>query len=287
MTIITTPRDMQALSRKLRSEGARMGFVPTMGFLHDGHLSLVRHARREGGATHVIMSIFVNPTQFGPGEDFEKYPRNFENDRAMAEREGVDVLFYPATHNVYPPGARTFVEVEDFGKVLCGMTRPTHFRGVTTVVSKLFHMVQPHLAVFGQKDAQQYIIIRRMVQDLAMDVEILRAPIVREPDGLAMSSRNVYLGPEERRDAVCLSESLGMARRAIDAGERRADVLRSLMKTHIDQRPSARLDYIGIVDTENLSPRSVLKGETLIAIAAFFGTTRLIDNIIMDIPENA
>lgn len=286
MTIITKPRDMQALSRRLRLEGGRLGFVPTMGFLHEGHLSLVRHARDEGDATHVVMSIFVNPTQFGPGEDFERYPRNFENDRAMAEREGVDVLFYPETHDMYPPGARTYVEVEDLGKVLCGMTRPTHFRGVTTVVAKLLHMVHPHVAVFGQKDAQQYFIIRRMVQDLSMDVEVLRAPIVREPDGLAMSSRNVYLNPDERAEAACLSEALTLARQAVDLGERRTDTLWSLMKTRIDKSPSARLDYIGMVDTENLSPRSVLQGETLFAIAAFFGTTRLIDNIIMDIPGN-
>lgn len=282
MIIIHSAHDMRRSAEALRREGRRVGFVPTMGYLHEGHLSLVRHARETGGADLVVMSIYVNPTQFGPNEDFEKYPRDFEKDRRLAEQTGVDILFAPQTDDIYPDGARTMVEVEGLGRLLCGVSRPTHFRGVTTVVAKLLNVVRPHVAVFGQKDAQQCLMIRRMVRDLLMDVEILRAPIVREPDGLAMSSRNVYLTPAERRDAVCLSEALAIARRLIESNQTNAADIREAMTRHISARKTARLDYVGIVDTENLEPRTRVTRGTLIAVAVYFGTTRLIDNMLVE-----
>jgi pantoate--beta-alanine ligase len=281
METITSPADMKQFSRRLRQEAHRIGFVPTMGFLHQGHLSLVEQARVQGRCDRIVMSIFVNPLQFGPREDFEKYPRDFDGDFQLAWSAGVDCLFYPDVRDMYPDGARTTVEVAELGQVLCGVSRPTHFRGVTTVVSKLLNIVMPHVAVFGQKDAQQFFIVRRMVQDLLMDVELIRAPIVRETDGLALSSRNVYLNAEERKQAVCLYQSLMQARRLIDEGQRDAQTILRAMRTHIERHPSARIDHVAIVDTERLQPRTVVEGPTLIAAAVYIGTTRLIDNIIV------
>lgn len=281
MIILQRTEDMTQWSREQRARGKRIGFVPTMGFLHPGHLSLVEFAKIQGRCSQTIMSIFVNPTQFGPNEDFEKYPRDFERDRKLAEQAGIDALFYPAADDMYEKFARTFVEVEDMGKVMCGVTRPTHFRGVTTVVNKLLNIVEPHVAVFGQKDAQQFLIIKRMVQDLFMPVEVLMAPIVRENDGLAMSSRNVYLNPNERKDAVCLSQALNIAQAMIAHGETHSTRLTDAMRMHIEKHASARIDYIAIVDTENLLPILQIQKSALIALAVYIGKTRLIDNIII------
>ncbi|MBX7152922.1 pantoate--beta-alanine ligase [bacterium] len=281
MIIFQRPEEMTQWSRDQKTLGQRIGFVPTMGFLHPGHLSLVEFAKMHGRCTQSVMSIFVNPTQFGPNEDFEKYPRDFERDRKLAEQAGIDVLFYPSVNDIYGKFARTLVEVEDMGKVMCGITRPTHFRGVTTVVNKLFNIVEPHVAVFGQKDAQQFLIIKRMTQDLFMPVEVLMAPIIRENDGLAMSSRNIYLNPNERRDAVCLSQALNKAQEMIAGGEVHSSRLADVMRTHIEKHASARIDYIAIVDTENLLPILQVQKNTLIALAVYIGKTRLIDNIII------
>ncbi len=283
MIVIKTAREMTEWSLSQRSRNKRIGFVPTMGYLHKGHLSLVDLARDEGRSDLIVMSIFVNPTQFGPNEDFSKYPRDFERDHVMAESVGVDVLFYPEASEIYEPNAKTMVEVEELGKVLCGVTRPTHFRGVTTVVAKLFSIVRPHVAIFGQKDAQQFFIIQRMTRDLFYDIELIRGPIRREEDGLAMSSRNVYLNSDERRQAVVVSESLKFAQEKISSGEKDAASVIMAMKKHIQSRTLANVDYVEIVNTTNLMPMRELTGEILIAVAVFFGKTRLIDNIIMKV----
>ncbi|NOY79304.1 MAG: pantoate--beta-alanine ligase [Calditrichaeota bacterium] len=277
MKIIHSITDMQRESDALRRNGQIIGFVPTMGYLHEGHLSLLRIARKRADVT--VMSIFVNPTQFGPNEDLERYPRDFERDERLAREEGCDILFYPSAEEMYPHPYRTYVEVEEITRVLCGKSRPTHFRGVTTVVAKLFNIVKPHFAVFGQKDAQQAIVIKQMVRDLNFDLEILTGPIVREPDGLAMSSRNVYLSPDERKDALLLHESLTEARRQIDAGERDALKLKKTIERILRQGKSVKIDYVEIVDTTNLKPVDKIRGDVLIALAVFVGKTRLIDNI--------
>jgi len=279
MKVITEIAEMQRESDHLRSQGKKIGFVPTMGYLHEGHLSLVREARKHCDV--VVMSIFVNPTQFGPNEDFEDYPRNFNRDAGLAKSAGCDIVFYPDAKAVYPDPYLTYVEVEKITRVLCGVSRPTHFRGVTTVVAKLFNMVKPHFAVFGQKDAQQAIVIKRLVKDLNFDIEIIVAPIIREKDGLAMSSRNTYLSPEHRAQAVILYQSLMAAKKMIDAGERHATVIRNRMKEMIEQQPDVIIDYIEIVDTTNLDYQTVLNGEVLIALAVKVGKSRLIDNIII------
>jgi pantoate--beta-alanine ligase len=253
-----------------------------MGFLHDGHLSLVDHARRHARVDSVVMSIFVNPTQFGPNEDFDRYPRDRARDETMARQAGVDVLFLPDIEDIYPTGARTFVEVEGLGSVMCGASRPTHFRGVTTVVTKLFNIVLPHVAVFGQKDAQQFLILRRMVRDLKLDIDMRMAPIVREPDGLAMSSRNVYLNDDERRQALCLSQSLTIARRMIENGKTSTAEILDAMRSHIDAHPLARPDYVTIRDPDSLEELNVVKKPMLVALAVYVGKTRLIDNWILE-----
>lgn len=281
MNIIAKPEDMQRWSECLRLSGKRIGFVPTMGYLHQGHLSLVSVARQEGKSDQVVMSIFVNPAQFAPNEDFDRYPRNFERDCQLAESAGVDVIFHPAPTDMYSSSYRTYIEVEEMGKRLCGRTRPTHFRGVTTIVGKLFNIVKPHVAVFGQKDAQQFLIIRRMVQDLNFDVELIGAPIVREPDGLAMSSRNQYLNPAERAEAVCLYQALQEAKSAIEAGKKRSAEIMEIMKSQIQQKKNAQIDYIEIVNAETLEPVTDVTSGTLIALAVYIGRTRLIDNLII------
>ena len=279
MKICTTVKEMHAAAHAARREGKRIGFVPTMGALHEGHLSLVRAAKAQSDT--VVVSIFVNPVQFGPNEYLNRYPRPFERDRQLLENEGVDFLFAPSAEEMYPAGAITYVTVEGLSEKLCGKSRPRHFRGVTTVVAKLFHIIEPDLACFGQKDAAQAAIIRRMVRDLHLPVEIVVCPIVREPDGLAMSSRNAYLDPQQRRSALVLSRSLGRVVEVFGKGERNSDRLIEVGKQVFEDEPSVRLDYFEIVDPETLEPVVTVRGAALVAVAAFAGTTRLIDNTVL------
>lgn len=279
MKILRSIAEMRAASREARRGGRRLGLVPTMGALHAGHISLVRAARAQCQA--VAVSIFVNPTQFGPSEDFSKYPRTFEQDRGLLEAEKVDFLFYPPVEEMYPPGATTWVYVEGLSERLDGRTRPGHFRGVTTVVSKLFHAVEPDVAYFGQKDAAQAAILRRMARDLDFDVEIVVCPIVRETDGLALSSRNVYLSPEERKRATVLYRALSRIQFLADKGERRAAELVRAGKGVVAEEPEVRLDYLEVVDGSTLEPVEDVSGGALVAIAAYVGATRLIDNITL------
>lgn len=279
MKVLESLEETRAACRHARSEGKRVGLVPTMGALHEGHLSLVRAARAQ--TDFVVVSIFVNPTQFGPTEDFSKYPRTFERDRELLEREGVALLFAPAAEEMYPSGAATFVEVESLPRKLEGRTRPTHFRGVTTVVSKLFNIVQPERAFFGQKDAQQTVILRKMVCDLNMDVHLVVMPIVREPDGLAMSSRNRYLDAKQRKQAVVLYRAVSRIQTLADRGERSAEALLEAGKSVVAEEPEVRLDYLEIVDRETLEPVADVGRGALVAIAAYVGPTRLIDNALL------
>ncbi|MGZ4788250.1 MAG: pantoate--beta-alanine ligase [Terriglobales bacterium] len=282
MKIIESPDDMQRYSRSVRREGKRLAFVPTMGALHAGHLSLVKAAR--GQSDCVAASIFVNPLQFGPNEDFGKYPRTFERDRQLLEAEKVDVLFAPKVESMYPQGAKTTVEVADLSDRLDGRSRPGHFKGVTTVVSKLLNIVQPDVAFFGQKDAAQVAIIRRMVRDLNMDVQIAVCPIVREPDGLAMSSRNSYLEPQQRKQALVLNRALMRIQFLADRGERNVQSLIAAGKQVVSEEPGVKLDYVEVVDPDTLEPVADLPKTALVAIAAWVGTTRLIDNLLLSAP---
>lgn len=280
MKVIRTISEMRAWSHKMRQKDKTVAFVPTMGYLHEGHLSLIDEARSRADA--VVASIFVNPTQFAPNEDLDRYPRDFERDEQLCRQRGVSVIFYPTTEEMYPPEHKTYVITEDLSTVLCGRTRPTHFRGVTTIVAKLFNIVQPHIAVFGQKDAQQALIIRRMVEDLNFDIQIVVAPIVREQDGLAMSSRNNYLSPEERAQAVVLSRSLHMAREEFLKGNRNLVDLKQKIANMISVQPLARIDYVEAVDAATLEPLTEAGARpVLLAIAVFFGKTRLIDNTLL------
>ena len=278
--VIEQVRAMQAWADKVRREGKRIGLVPTMGCLHEGHLSLIRLARKRTDV--VVVSIFVNPTQFGPTEDFEKYPRTFDRDQELVEQAGGEIIFAPGVEEMYPPGFDTSVTVARLTKGLCGASRPGHFRGVTTVVTKLLCAAKPHVAVFGQKDFQQAAVIRRMVWDLNLDVEIVTAPIVREADGLAMSSRNAYLSPKERRDARVLFQSLEKAEKMVRDGEREASEIITAMKTEIEAKPAARIDYVAVVDAETLEPVTRVEGRTLVALAVWIGKTRLIDNVVLE-----
>jgi pantoate--beta-alanine ligase len=277
MKIIKTVATMKALAREWRREGKRVGFVPTMGYLHEGHLSLVCESKGRTDVT--VVSIFVNPTQFGPNEDFKKYPRDLEKDSAYLKEAGVDALFYPEAAEIYPPGYRTYVEVEGLQDRLCGRSRPGHFRGVATIVLKLFDIIGPDFAFFGAKDAQQVLIIRRMAADLNLDVEVVTCPIVREADGLALSSRNAYLDPEGRKVARVLSTSLGWAEKAVRAGERNAERLVAGIRSILEAEALVRIDYVEAIDPETLEPVSEIRGEVLVALAVFIGSTRLIDNI--------
>ena len=270
---------MRAESRAIRGAGKRLGFVPTMGALHEGHLSLVRAARSSSDL--VAASIFVNPTQFGANEDLAKYPRSFERDRELLQGERVELLFAPSVEEMYPAGAVTWVTVEGLSDKLDGRSRPGHFRGVTTVVAKLFHVVQPDAAFFGQKDAAQVAIIRRMVRDLNLPVEIGVCPIVRAADGLAMSSRNAYLDPDERKRALVLRRSLLRAEHLAETGERNAARLVAAGREEIDKESSVRLDYFEIVNPDTLDPLEDISGGGLVAVAAVVGGTRLIDNILL------
>jgi pantoate--beta-alanine ligase len=280
MKLIKTIDEMRAFRSATRTGGKRLGLVPTMGALHEGHLSLVRTAHDKSDV--VTVSIFVNPTQFGPNEDFAKYPRNLESDSALLEREHVDVIFAPSVEEMYPVGAVTWVTVEGMSDRLCGQSRPRHFRGVTTVVSKLFHIVEPDAAFFGQKDAAQVAVIRRMVCDLNMPVSIEVCPIIREPDGLALSSRNAYLSPGERKSALVLYRLLWRAKESFDRGEREPAKLIAAGKQEFAKEPAARLDYFEIVDPDSLESIAAISKRTLIAVAAYVGNTRLIDNVVVD-----
>jgi pantoate--beta-alanine ligase len=279
MEIIRRPHLMQQMALSLKRDKVKIAFVPTMGCLHSGHLSLVRRANQLGQVT--IASIFVNPTQFGPSEDYEDYPRDLARDAEMLKDLDVDVLFAPNASDIFPEGFGTYVENAALGGILCGKSRPGHFKGVTTVVAKLFNLVYPDFAVFGQKDYQQCILIRRMVQDMNFPVEIVICPAVRESDGLAMSSRNVYLSREERRAALILQKSLQAMQEAFQAGERNAEKLVHLLSETVAKEPLARLDYATIVDASTLEPLEKLDRRAAALLAVFIGKTRLIDNTIL------
>ncbi len=271
--------EMQSLSEQIRLSGRSIGLVPTMGFFHEGHLELMRVARNI--ADRVVVSLFVNPTQFGENEDLSAYPRDLEKDLSMADSVGVDHLFVPSAEDMYPEGFQTTVHVEQLTRHLCGPVRPGHFDGVATVVAKLFHIVKPNLAVFGQKDYQQLAVISRMVQDLNMDIKVVGVPTVREPDGLAMSSRNVYLSAEERKSALCLPESLEIAQEMLKAGERDADAIRSAVEERIQGAPFTRVDYVRLCDPTTLEGVETAERDVLLALAVFVGKARLIDNRVL------
>lgn len=280
MKIIDSISRMSTLIKILKKEGKSIGFVPTMGYLHDGHMSLVKTAKKHTDV--VAMSIFVNPIQFDRREDLETYPRDLKRDELLARDAGVDIIFYPSVKDMYPEGYSTYVNVEGLTATLCGASRPEHFRGVTTVVAKLFGMVKPDIAYFGQKDAQQAIVIKRMAADLNMDIEIKILPIIREKDGLAMSSRNINLSESERKDATVLFQALKKAESLVWCGERDAKKITKQMEAMIKDKETARIDHISIVDTKNLKPMSTIsRPEALIALSVFFGHVRLIDNIIV------
>jgi len=279
MKIHTTIDSLRAESRAARVAGKRIGFVPTMGALHDGHLSLIRAAKSR--CDLVVASIFVNPTQFGPNEDLAKYPRTFERDCQLLEKENADLLFAPTVEEMYPQDAVTWVTVEGLSEKLDGRSRPGHFRGVTTVVAKLFHIVEPDIAFFGQKDAAQVAIIRRMVRDMKFPVEIVACPIVREPDGLAMSSRNAYLDSSQRKAALVLSRALWEVERKYKSGERDTNTLIERGKQLIAKEPAARLDYLELVNADTLDPVAQATPGTMVAVAAYVGNTRLIDNLLL------
>ncbi len=279
MRILSSPEEMHAACRELRRQGLRLGLVPTMGALHEGHLSLVRMARAQAQA--VAVSVFVNPLQFGPAEDYGKYPRNFERDRELLSAERVDLLFAPTPEQMYAPGAATYVTVEGMSDKLCGRSRPGHFRGVNTIVAKLFHVVEPDLAFFGQKDAAQVAILKRMVRDLNFAVQIVIGPTVREPDGLALSSRNAYLDAQQRKSATVLYRALMRIQTLADKGERSAEALLRGGKDVIAEEPAVRLDYLEIVNPDTLDAVSDISAGALVAVAAYVGSTRLIDNLVL------
>lgn len=276
MMIVSSLAELR--SARLLLDGT-VGFVPTMGYLHEGHVSLARRAREE--CDHVAASIFVNPTQFGPNEDLSKYPRNLDGDLRLLEAAGVNLVWTPTPEVMYPPNFATWVEVEGLTKPLEGASRPGHFRGVTTVVSKLFNAVQPTKAYFGQKDAQQAAVIRKMTHDLDFPIEIVVCPTVREADGLAMSSRNSYLSPEERQAATVLFRSLSAARSAYERGERSAESLRKMMSETIASEPLAKMQYVSVADYDTLEELETVTGKTLLSMAVFMGKTRLIDNFVL------
>jgi len=279
MDIITTVREMQDFSETLRLQGKRIAFVPTMGYLHEGHLQLMKEGKTRGDC--LVASIYVNPTQFGPNEDLEKYPRDFERDERLARNAGVDVIFYPSNAQMYPEPYRTYVTVEGITENLCGLTRPIHFRGVATVCAKLFNIVKPHTAVFGKKDFQQLAVIKKMVADLNMNIEIIGIPTVREPDGLAMSSRNAYLKEDERESALSLSRSLKLASELFERGEKSAEKIRGAVRDFIEGHPGARIDYVKICDVETMADVGFVEAHgSVLALAVWVGTPRLIDNYV-------
>lgn len=281
MEIVSDPRDMQAVSLAWRRLDRRIALVPTMGFFHDGHLSLMRYGREHGD--RLVVSLFVNPAQFGPAEDLNRYPRDLERDEARAREAGVNVLYIPAAADMYPEGYQTYVTVEDLSRPMCGASRPGHFRGVATVVLKLFHQVLPHLAIFGEKDYQQLAVIKRLVADLNVPVEVAGRPIVREADGLALSSRNSYLSPEERRSALVLFQALTRARDLAASGEAEAEKILSEVTRIIGSTPGTRLDYAVLVDPQTLTNVDIIRGSARLAMAAWVGGTRLIDNMLLEV----
>lgn len=274
--------EMRTVSEDLRKRDRSISLVPTMGYLHRGHLSLIAMAKERTDV--VVVSIFVNPAQFGPGEDYRDYPRDVERDYTMLAEAAVDFVFYPAVEDMYPHGYSTYVEVTGLQDTLCGSFRPGHFRGVATVCLKLFNIVRPHVVVFGQKDAQQVVIIRRMIRDLNLPLELMVAPTEREPDGLAVSSRNRYLSEEERRQAAVLYESLEHGRKLVESGEKSSDKLRTEILQRIKSKPLAKPEYVDVVDAESLQSVDHLHGEILIVLACWFGKARLIDNVLLKIP---
>jgi pantoate--beta-alanine ligase len=276
MKVLKTIKEIEQLRPSLP---APLGFVPTMGYLHEGHLALVRQARAENSS--VVVSIFVNPTQFGPNEDFNQYPRDPKRDLALLEKEKVDVVFMPSADEMYPPGFNSWVEVGKIAERLEGAARPGHFLGVATVVARLFNIVQPDRAYFGQKDAQQLIVVKNMVAELNMNLEVVAVPTVREPDGLAMSSRNTYLNPEERKAAAVLYQALTLAQRLWSEGEKDAKVIRRRMSELIQKQPLAHIDYISIADAETLDELDRVKPPALVSLAVKIGKTRLIDNVVV------
>jgi pantoate--beta-alanine ligase len=279
MDIVRRVHSMKEISRQARAKGKRIGFVPTMGYLHDGHASLIRRVKQMSDLS--VVSIFVNPTQFGPGEDYESYPRDLARDADRCAAESVDIVFVPAAEEMYAAGACTLVDVEGLSSRLEGASRPGHFRGVATVVLKLLHIVQPHVVAFGQKDAQQAVVIQRMARDLLLDVEILVLPIVRDEDGVALSSRNVRLSPAERRAAQAVPRALREAEKAIERGERDVARIVKTARDVLEAEPILRVDYVELVDTAKLEPVAAVGGEMLLALAVFAGKTRLIDNIVV------
>lgn len=281
MKIATTIAEVRAQVREWKQQGLTVGLVPTMGYLHEGHASLVKTSVQQCDRT--VASVFLNPTQFGPGEDLETYPRDFEHDCALLTECSCDMVFHPEVSEMYPVGFATFVEVQsEMPRQLCGKTRPIHFRGVCTVVSKLFNIVTPDKAFFGQKDAQQLAIIRRMVLDLSMGIEIVGCPIIREADGLAKSSRNTYLSAEERKAALVLSRAVKLGQELVRNGEKNADAIVNAMRALIEQEPLARIDYVSAVDGLTMLPVHEINGGELIAMAVYIGKTRLIDNFSVE-----
>ena len=288
MKVVSTINEIHAARRLFRSAGrdgalrheGTVGLVPTMGFLHEGHLSLIRRARDE--CDHVVVSIFVNPAQFGPNEDLSKYPRDLDRDLSLIEPLGTDLVWMPTAEIMYPPGYQTWVQVEEVTRPLEGAQRPGHFKGVTTIVAKLFNGVQPHKAYFGQKDAQQAAVIRQMTRDLNFPIEIVVCPIIREPDGLAMSSRNVYLDPEQRKAATVLYRSLSAAKELYEAGERDAEKIRGKMTEVLAGEPLANVQYVSCADYDTLAELEEIKEKTLLSMAVFIGKTRLIDNFVLE-----
>lgn len=281
MKICYTVQEVRDTVKEWKRQGLTVGFVPTMGYLHEGHRSLMEAARRDNDK--VVASIFVNPMQFGPGEDLESYPRDLKKDAALCEGVGVDLIFHPEPEEMYKEGFCTYVDMNGLTTELCGKTRPIHFRGVQTVVLKLFNIVTPDRAYFGQKDAQQLAVIKRMVTDLNVGTEIIGCPIIREEDGLAKSSRNTYLSKEERQAALILSKSLKLGKEAIEAGERDSKKIIEIISKNIETEPLAKIDYVDVVDFATITPVDIIKGETLVAMAVYIGKTRLIDNFIVQI----
>ena len=280
MQTINSIKEMQTFSNREMGEGKTIALVPTMGFFHPGHLSLMEEGRRRGD--FLVVSIFVNPTQFGAGEDYENYPRDMERDQKLAEETGVDVIFAPPVDEMYPSDYQTYVNVEEVTKNLCGISRPTHFSGVTTVVCKLFSIVKPHFAIFGEKDFQQLVAIRQMVSDLNIDVKIVGMPVYREEDGLAMSSRNKYLTPDERKAALCLFRSLMRAKELFRQSERKTEEILSEVMSIIEAEQLTEIDYVKICDVKTLKDVEQINQETVLALAVKIGKARLIDNIVLN-----
>lgn len=279
MKIITSIAKMQEIANRLREEKKVIGFVPTMGHLHQGHLSLIKLARKK--CNILVVSIFVNPKQFGPKEDYELYPRDFERDKKLLQAEKVDIIFYPTVEEMYPPNFYTEVTISYLTDTLCGAFRPGHFNGVTTVVAKLFNIVKPHFAVFGEKDYQQMVVIKKMVKDLNWDIEIISAPTVREEDGLAISSRNLYLSPEERRRALVLYKALKAGEKLVKKGEKDPKKIKETIRSLIEKENPEKIEYVEVVDPETLHPVSSIESSVLCAVGVWFGKARLIDNLLV------